>query len=70
MLMRAYQESGDSTGAASFADESDIPQWSKPYIGKAVELGVITGYNGSFNPGDTATRAEAVSVLMRMIDKK
>ncbi|MBW7460017.1 S-layer homology domain-containing protein, partial [Paenibacillus sepulcri] len=37
---------------------------------KAVELGVITGYNGSFNPGDTATRAEAVSVLMRMIDKK
>ena len=41
----------------------------KEYVLKAIELGVLAGYDdGTFRPGFTATRAEASAMVVRMID--
>jgi len=40
------------------------------YILKAIELGVLAGYDDrTFRPSNTATRAEAAVMVLRMIDK-
>src|SRR5690606_36645338 len=40
----------------------------KGYIAIAVEAGIITGYeDNTFRPNDTATRAEAVVMVQRML---
>ena len=42
----------------------------KDYIVKAVDLGIITGYeDGTFRPDTYATRAEAATMVCRMIDE-
>ena len=41
------------------------------FILKAIELGVLAGYeDGTFRPTDTATRAEASTMIARLIDEK
>ena len=49
---------------------SDIRKSKFRYsIQKAVELGVLAGYiDGTFRPENTATRAEAAAIVLRMID--
>jgi uncharacterized repeat protein (TIGR01451 family) len=69
MLVRALRFSGlDTTpGNATFADE--IPAWAKDYVAAAARYGLVTGYqDGTFRPGNLATRAEAVTMLSRLLD--
>ncbi|WP_246315781.1 S-layer homology domain-containing protein [Paenibacillus foliorum] len=70
MLMRAYQQNKGTSNAAAFSDGNEIPQWALPFISQAKELGLVQGReNNRFEPNNLATRAEAVIVLMRMIER-
>ncbi|MNO27134.1 Arabinogalactan endo-1,4-beta-galactosidase precursor [compost metagenome] len=59
---------GSSTG---FTDESQIPAWAKDAVAAAKKLGIVSGRNGSlFAPNETATRAEAVTILMNLLQTR
>jgi hypothetical protein len=70
MLIRGWKITA-SNGATSFLDDADIPDWAKGYVAKAEREGIIQGRsNNRFEPSSTATRAEAVAVLVRMLQDK
>jgi|GEM_PF-2037417 len=70
MLIRGQGLSADN-GATSFEDDAEIPAWAKGYVRYAEQLGVIEGRsNNRFEPSSTATRAEAVVILVRMLQDK
>ena len=53
-----------------FADGDKIATWAKDTIEIAVSQGVITGYqDNTFKPKGTATRAEAVTVISKILKK-
>ena len=59
-----------STYAAKLKDYSDIPDKFKSYVLQAYGKGIISGYeDGTFRSDGILTRAEASSVLVRLIDK-
>jgi len=58
------------SGTLSFSDAADIPDWAVDDIVIAVEQGIATGKPGNvFVPNDNATRAEAASLIARMLSK-
>ena len=60
-----------STYATKLKDYSDIPDKFKKYVLQAYGKGIISGYeDGTFRADGILTRAEASSVLVRLIDKK
>ncbi len=63
----------DSQFEAAYAALSDIADWNKDTkraIAKAYGFGIITGYeDGTFRPNGTLTRAEAATVIYRLIDE-
>ncbi|WP_181592693.1 S-layer homology domain-containing protein [Paenibacillus sp. YN15] len=72
LLMRAFGHTAaaerNASSPPSFADDSLIPAWAKPAVYEAVQAGLLEGGAGNrFNPNDTATRAEAVVVLLRLM---
>lgn len=53
----------------SITDYASICDYCKDYIVQAVNRGLITGYtDGTFKPTNTATRAEASTMLTRLIE--
>lgn len=71
MIMRASGISLGSGKASTFADAAQIPDWALPSVTKAVEAGLIKGKgNNRFAPGDNTTRAEAVTLILSLIDYK
>lgn len=69
MIAAALGVSGDPASSASgFADDASIPAWAKSAAQALREQGIVTGRGGNtFVPAGTATRAEAVTVLMRSL---
>ena len=58
-----------STSAITFTDIDNISVWAQPSVRLAVAYGFIEGMDdGSFQPRETATRAQAVTLLGRIID--
>ncbi|MCL1905400.1 MAG: S-layer homology domain-containing protein [Clostridiales bacterium] len=54
---------------ANIADFADISESYRPYIAQAYAKGLVTGYpDGSFGGGRQATRAEASTMLVRLLD--
>lgn len=52
-----------------FSDANQIPEWVRGYINEAFKAGVLTGYpDGTFGHSKSATRAEAVVMVQRMLD--
>lgn len=52
----------------AFADAEDISSWAIDAIGTASKHGIIEGYpSNSFKPAGHATRAEAATVILRLI---
>jgi len=71
MLVRAMGWSFETSAAASFAEDGDVPAWVKPYAAAGKEHGILLGRNdGRFDPFAELTRAEAVSLLIRLIEQK
>jgi len=69
MLVRAMRATGMtvSPGSASFSDAAQIPAWALDSVLAATAHGLINGYpDGTFRANDTATRAEAVTMLSRL----
>ncbi|MFC3801520.1 S-layer homology domain-containing protein [Cohnella sp. GCM10012308] len=51
-----------------FADDKDIPAWAKGAVAALSQLGIIEGKGANrYAPGNPATRAEAVTVLLNML---
>lgn len=70
MIVRASEEALGDAGKTSFADDQDIAAWAKPYVNSAAAAGFIKGKgNNRFEPNAQATRAEAVTVLMNVLNK-
>ena len=59
--------SGDYNGENMFTDIDG--HWAADYINRAAAIGWITGYAGQFRPDDYITRAEAVTLINRMLDR-
>lgn len=69
MLIRAYSQQGGMSSQVTFSDISQIPAWALPAISQAVSLGLVTGREqNTFEPLAEATRAEAVTIIMRLLD--
>ncbi|WP_339252829.1 polysaccharide lyase family 8 super-sandwich domain-containing protein [Paenibacillus sp. FSL P2-0136] len=57
--------------SAGFTDDRDIPAWAVGAAAEMKKLGLMQGKgNNSFFPKDAATRAETVTVLLRMLEAK
>jgi len=62
--------SNNSTAILPFKDAEQIPAWARPYVAAAYKQGIVHGRDGQwFAPQEQATRAEAVVLLMRMLDQ-
>lgn len=71
MLAKALKVSLDANATTSFSDNEDIPKWAKGAVEAIRKLGIISGRGGNkFVPNDTATRTEAVVMLLRMLEYK
>ncbi|MBR3942862.1 MAG: S-layer homology domain-containing protein [Clostridia bacterium] len=54
----------------SYADKSDVSDWATDAMGWALGLGLIKGTSDTtLSPGDNATRAEIVTILMRYLER-
>ncbi len=66
ILGRVLKLTQNENNAAHFTDAGTIGSWSKGYIGTVSEKGYFIGYSdGKFGPGESTTRAEAITILSR-----
>ncbi|WP_438348188.1 S-layer homology domain-containing protein [Paenibacillus sp. FA6] len=71
MIAKAYGARSTTIDATDFADDNDIPVWAKSAITTMKELGIISGRgDNKFAPKETATRAEAVTIIMNLLEAK
>lgn len=65
-------EPDDAQMTSGFADESDTPEWMRPYIVSALRAGVISGVTSDdglvFRPTAALTTAEAAVMLQNMLN--
>ncbi|KOP67910.1 S-layer protein [Bacillus sp. FJAT-18019] len=56
---------------SGFQDQQDIPTWAEKEIAAAAEAGIVNGRSGNrFAPRESATRAEAVIMILRMLENE
>lgn len=70
MTMRAYTASGGTApeGVISFTDKDKLDSWAVQSVGEASALGLVSGSpDGSFGGQRDATRAEAVTMLAKLM---
>lgn len=79
LSMNLYQYALDSSNAGTLllptgeilADIDDVSVWAQPSVRLAVAVGFIEGMDdGSFRPHENATRAQAATILGRILDKQ
>ncbi|XID93408.1 InlB B-repeat-containing protein [Paenibacillaceae bacterium WGS1546] len=69
MIAGALGRKPEPNGATSFSDDRDIPKWAKGAVGETQRLGLIQGKGaGRFDPFGKTTRAEAVTVILKLLD--
>jgi len=69
MMARALGLSGGSVIATAFADDKDVPQWAKSAVEAMRKQGIVSGRgNNKFVPNGKATRAEAVTMVLAMLE--
>ncbi|WP_186786149.1 NEAT domain-containing protein [Paenibacillus agilis] len=69
IIARAVKLKLNDKASSIFADAKSIPVWALKAVTAAVEAGLIHGKaNNRFEPNATATRAEAVTLVLRMLD--
>jgi len=71
MIAKALNVPRNIGATTGFADDKDIPIWAKSDVEALRKLGIATGRGGNaFVPNDTATRSEAVAILLKMLEIK
>ncbi|QJD87447.1 S-layer homology domain-containing protein [Cohnella herbarum] len=69
MIARALRLTSDQS-VTGFADEGKIPTWAKRGVSAMKKQGLMQGKgNNNFFPDDAATRAEVVTVLIKMLQQ-
>ena len=69
MIGRALKLPLDSSAEPAFKDANQIAPWAKAYVAAAAKANIIQGKGGQrFAPMDETTRAEAVTVIMNMLN--
>lgn len=69
MIVRGLNLPIKSNTFTGFADDEVIPQWAKDYVEALRGLDIARGREGNqFVPNDSTTRAEAVTIMLRMLD--
>ncbi|MFD0716543.1 S-layer homology domain-containing protein [Paenibacillus sp. GCM10027626] len=67
MIARALKLQINAKAPTGFADDEAIPQWARGAAGAIRELGIVDGRGQNrFVPNETAVRAEATVMLLRM----
>ena len=61
-----------SSGAATaFADNGEIPAWAQGAVKAVYDAGIVQGRPGNlFAPRATATRADSITMIMNMLDRR
>ncbi|HEY4391469.1 MAG TPA: family 10 glycosylhydrolase, partial [Paenibacillus sp.] len=68
MIVRALGIEPDSKANLPFSDAKTIQVWARPYVAAAYQAGIIQGRgNQAFAPNESATRAEAVIMILRLL---
>ncbi|ULO05930.1 S-layer homology domain-containing protein [Paenibacillus sp. 19GGS1-52] len=68
ILAKALGKSSEVKLTTSFADDKDIPAWAKSSVDFVKQEGIVRGKgDNEFAPQDSATRAEAVTVLLKLL---
>ncbi|WP_433749151.1 Ig-like domain-containing protein [Paenibacillus amylolyticus] len=71
MVADALRVSTTGNATTSFADDKSIPVWAKNAVATLKELGLVEGMgNNNFNSKSPTTRAEAVVLLMNMLEQR
>ncbi|WP_188114752.1 S-layer homology domain-containing protein [Paenibacillus sp. B2(2019)] len=71
LIVRVLGLEVNPNATLAFDDADQIPAWAKPYVATAAEAGLIKGNgNGKFNPNASSTRAEAVTLILAMLNTK
>ncbi|OAB40253.1 S-layer homology domain-containing protein [Paenibacillus antarcticus] len=71
MIANALGQPIDEVTVTGFVDDKAIPKWAKNAVAAMKKLGIITGKGlNKFAPDDHSTRAEAVTVLLKMMEQK
>lgn len=71
MIAKALGQTDLAAAASGFADDKDIPEWAKGAVAAMKKLGIVDGKGANqFAPGGKTTRAEAVTVLLKMQAQK
>lgn len=60
--------SGASADLSKFKDANEVLDYAKSAINWAVGIGIISGSDGMLNPRATATRAEAIKLIMNFVE--
>ncbi|WP_195724280.1 S-layer homology domain-containing protein [Paenibacillus monticola] len=71
ILAKALGESTEVKLTTSFADDKEIPVWAKAGVDFVKQAGIVQGKgDNEFAPQDSATRAEAVTVLLKLLAQR
>lgn len=70
IVVRALNIDIQADAELTFADADQTAAWAKPYVAAAKDLGIIQGKgNNLFAPKASATRAEAVSIILAVLNQ-
>ncbi|MGO4110994.1 asparaginase domain-containing protein [Paenibacillus sp. YAF4_2] len=71
MIAKAMKLPLTANAVTSFSDNEEIPVWARGAVKAVADKGLIQGrLNNRFVPEGTATRAEAVTVIIKLLDSK
>jgi len=71
MIARAAGVDLTTAASTGFADDREIPSWAQGAVAAMKKLSIVSGRNGHvFAPNETATRAEAVTIIMNLLQTK
>lgn len=67
IICRMLNETENLPSSTAFTDVP-VGHWANVYVGKAAELGIVSGYGGGrFGPSDPVTYEQAVTMVIRVI---
>ncbi|QNK59170.1 X2-like carbohydrate binding domain-containing protein [Paenibacillus sp. PAMC21692] len=71
IVARVLKADDNSKAASKFTDAGSLPSWAIGAIGALSEKGILLGRSdGRFDPNGVATRAETVTILLRMMEQR
>lgn len=70
IIARAAKLETKEDAVLSFADADKFPAWARKEAAAAIEAGLIQGKgNNTFDPNANATRSEALTLILRVLEK-